>query len=89
MLGVEMFGYLLKKLYKFYRVSPCDWIKMAVLGVSFPVICVLLVCIATRDVLIVPRVLDCQGPVFCVILLQGSSKNEERCIFQQCQLNLV
>ena len=54
MLGVEMFGYLLEKLYIFYRVSPFYWTKMAVLGVSFPVICVLLVSIATGDVLIVP-----------------------------------
>lgn len=51
---------------------------MAVLGVSFPVFCVLLVCIARGEVLIVSRVLVCQGPVFCVILIQGSSKKEER-----------
>lgn len=51
---------------------------MAILGVSFPVFCVLLVCIARGEVLIVSRVLVCQGPVFCVILIQGSSKKEER-----------
>lgn len=39
--------------------------------------------------MIAPLVLVCQGLIFCVILLQGSSKNKERYIFQQHQINLV
>ena len=54
MLGVELFGCLLKKKYSYniLRVSPFYWIKMAVLGVSCPVFCVLLVCIVRGDVFI-------------------------------------